>query len=69
MARKKSDKPEFPELSCAACRFCYGDRDDWECWARPPKPAEQVQPGKHNRGEAVDPNWPACYFFIARENG
>lgn len=67
MARKQ--KPEFPDLTCAACRFCVGQRDDWECWGMPPKPAEQVQQGKHNRGEPIDPNWPACHIFIARENG
>lgn len=67
MTRKKPAAPEFPELTCAACRFCLGSRDDWECWASPPRHKDPGEPG-HNRGEPINPQWPACFMFTARNN-
>ncbi len=64
--RKPKAKPDpFPALTCAACRFCLGERDDWECWVSPPRHKEPGETG-NNRGEPIDPNWPACFMFIAR---
>lgn len=63
--RKKQPAAAFPEVTCAACRFCYGERSEWECWANPPRHMDPDELGQ-NRGEPIDPNWPACYFFIAR---
>jgi hypothetical protein len=65
-AKKKPKAPEMPALTCAACQFCLGARSDWECWGNLPK-ADQGE-SKHNRGEPIDPQWPACYFFKQRCN-
>lgn len=68
MARKpKAEADKFPGLTCAACRFCLGSRDEWECWAG--LPLRDPPPGENTRGANVAPSWPACYFFNARENG
>lgn len=66
--RKKTEPGAFPDLTCAACRFCLGQRDEWECWSQPPKLPEPEDVGV-SRGRPTDPAHPACYFFIARANG
>lgn len=66
MARKpKPAAPAFPELNCAACRFCLGERDAWECWSQPPRLLEAGEVGI-DRGRPTDPLHPACFFFQPR---
>lgn len=67
MARKQKPQ-EFPDLTCSACRFCLGQRDQWECWGDLPRHLEPDEIGQ-SRGEPINPMWPVCYFFVARENG
>ncbi len=63
----------FPAVCCAVCSFCKDGGDKYECWSQPPAlpdPAYEVQtpPHSNTRARQVDPRWPPCVFFIARES-
>jgi hypothetical protein len=65
MVSRKKAASDFPPECCAACRFCLGERDEWECWGGMPERVDAGDPPQ--RGRPTLPLWPACAFFKPRE--